>query len=249
MRFFGRLSRQDFGSTVIAAACQSHAGRSGHTYETRAPRAADQGRTTRHNVRVDLDAVRALWDAEAATFDAEPDHGLLSHDTRLAWWTVLSGLLPPPPARIADLGSGTGSVALLLAEHGYQVSGMDLSPLMVQRATAKAADAGLWVDFTVGDAAEPTLEPGGYDVVFARHVVWALPDPEVALRRWADLLAPAGRLVLIEGRWNTGAGLSAADLHALVSPLTSSIDVTSLPDPTLWGKATHDERYALLARF
>ena len=200
-------------------------------------------------MRVDLDAVRALWDAEAATFDAEPDHGLLSHDTRLAWWTVLSDLLPPPPARVADLGSGTGSVALLLAEHGYQVSGMDLSPLMVQRATAKAADAGLRVDFTVGDAAEPTLEPGGYDVVFARHVVWALPDPGVALRRWADLLAPAGRLVLIEGRWNTGAGLSAADLRALVSPLTSSIDVTPLPDPTLWGKQTHDERYALLARF
>ena len=66
---------------------------------------------------------------------------------------------------------------------------MNLSPLMVQLATAKADDAGLRVDFTVGDAAEPNLEPGGYDVVFARHVVWALPDPGVALRRWADLLA------------------------------------------------------------
>ena len=38
-----------------------------------------------------------------------------------------------------------------------------------------------------------------YDVVLSRHVLWALPDPVEALRRWSALLRPEGRLVLVEG--------------------------------------------------
>jgi hypothetical protein len=40
-----------------------------------------------------------------------------------------------------------------------------------------------------------------FDVVLARHVVWALPDAALGLDRWIDLLKTGGRLVLVEGRW------------------------------------------------
>ncbi len=195
-----------------------------------------------------MDRVRAEWDAQAAAFDQEPDHGLLDPVTRAAWWTVLATLLPAPPAPIADLGCGTGTVAVLLAEHGHEVTGVDLSPNMIDRARTKARAARQTVRFEVGDAAHPPLDAGTYDVVFARHVVWALADPTAALQRWAALLAPGGRFVLVEGRWGTGAGLSAHALRELVAPLMTRVDVLPLTDPTLWGKETGDERYALLAR-
>jgi SAM-dependent methyltransferase len=197
---------------------------------------------------MDLDLVRDEWDAAAEGFDLEPDHGMLRPSTRKAWWTVLAEFLPAAPARVADLGCGTGTVSVLLAEHGYDVTGVDLSPKMVDLARSKAESAGVPVRFEVGNAAEPDLDAGGFDVVFARHVVWALPDPAAALGRWATLLAPGGRFVFVEGRWNTEAGLSAAALRALIAPVMSHIEVVTLSDPTLWGKQIDDERYALLAR-
>jgi SAM-dependent methyltransferase len=196
---------------------------------------------------MNLDDVREEWDAEADAFDLEPDHGMLRPETREAWWTLLESLLPKAPARVADLGCGTGTVSVLLAEHGYEVTGIDLSPRMIDRARAKAQSAGLGMRFEVGNAGEPELEPGAFDVVFARHVVWALPDPTAALQRWAALLAPGGRFVFVEGFWSTGAGLRADALHALVAPVMRDVEVTPLPDPTLWGKVLDDERYALRA--
>jgi SAM-dependent methyltransferase len=98
----------------------------------------------------------------------------------------------------------------------------------------------------VGDASSPALADATYDVVFSRHVVWALPDPAAALRRWLDLLASDGRLVLVEGLWATGAGLGADALRALVEPLELDVAVTPLTDPALWGKEIQDERFALV---
>lgn len=195
---------------------------------------------------MDLDQVRAEWDAQADTFDEEADHGLLDAVTRDAWWRTLEPVLPPAPSRVADLGCGTGTISVLLAEHGHDVTSVDLSPKMILRARAKAESAGLPIRFTVGDAAEPALDPGGFVVVFARHVVWALPDPEAALRRWATLLAAGGRLVLVEGRWGDGAGLGADALRRMVEPLVCRVEVLPLTDHLLWGKEIEDERYALL---
>jgi len=198
-------------------------------------------------VRVELDEIRAEWDAEADTFDQEPDHGLTDPATRAAWWQLLSEVLPPAPAKVADVGSGTGSISVLLAQHGYTVTGVDLSPRMVERATAKAALSNVTISFSVGDAADPDLAPGGFDVVFARHVVWALPDPVKALRNWVDLLSPGGRLVLVEGVWFNGAGISSQDLTRLANPLVSTVEVTALPEARLWGRTIEDARYLLVA--
>ena len=146
-----------------------------------------------------------MWDREALTFDREADHGLADPECRAAWRDLLADALPDPPARVADLGCGTGTLSLLLAEEGHTVTGVDFSPAMVERARAKA---GHLAEFHVGDAAEPPLEPAVHDVVLSRHVLWALPDPAAALTRWIGLLAPGGRLVLVEGRWHTGGGLT-----------------------------------------
>src|SRR6188508_3084888 len=150
----------------------------------------------------------AAWDAEAARFDDEADHGLHDPLVRDAWRTLLVSVLPSIPSRVADLGCGTGFLAQLVAEEGHRVDGVDFSPEMVRRASAKAGSYP-GTAFVVGDAADPPLTEAAYAVVLCRHVLWALPDPASALTRWVRLLAPDGRLVLIEGSWSTGAGLTA----------------------------------------
>ena len=187
-----------------------------------------------------------LWNSEAATFDEAADHGLRDPGVRAAWRDLLLDRLPPAPSRVADLGCGTGTLSLLLAEAGHTVDGVDYSPEMVRRAVAKAGGRDD-VHFVVGDAAAPPLAPAAYDVALCRHVLWALPDPAAALRRWLGLLAPSGRLVLVEGRWSTGGGLSAADTVGLVERAGRRATVTLLPQARYWGREIDDERYVVVS--
>ncbi|WP_392542181.1 class I SAM-dependent methyltransferase [Oryzobacter telluris] len=191
-------------------------------------------------------AAVALWNSEAPAFDEAPDHGLRDPEVRAAWRDLLGGVLPPAPADVVDLGCGTGTLALLLAEDGYAVDGLDFSPAMVALATEKLAGSRATV--RLGDAADPGLAPGSVDVVLCRHVLWALPDPVEVVRRWVAALRPGGRLVLVEGNWSTGAGLTADRCAEIVGEVCSQVEVRHLPDPALWGREITDERYLLLAR-
>ena len=187
------------------------------------------------------------WDAQAATFDNEPDHGLRDPLVRDAWRSLLRSVLPPIPARVADLGCGTGTLSLLLAEDGYAVDGVDFSPEMVRRATSKAGSFP-GTSFVVGDAGDPLLEDGSYDVVLSRHVLWALPDPAAAVARWTRLLTATGRLVLVEGSWSTGAGLTALETVALVEGAGLTTSARVLDDPEYWGGPIDDERYVVVGK-
>ncbi len=200
-------------------------------------------RTGPREKMVTVSGSRRYWNAQAASFDDAPDHGLTEPAVRAAWRELLLPLLPAAPASIADLGCGTGSLAVLLAAEGYTVSGLDLAEGMIERARDKAGAAQLAVDFTVGDASRPPWPTGSFDVALCRHVLWALDDPAAALRQWLRLLRPAGRLIVIEGQWWTGAGMPAAAVSDLLAAEGRSAAVTVLADPRLWGRAITDERY------
>lgn len=194
-----------------------------------------------------VDDVAAYWDEQAREFDEAPDHGLRDPAVRTAWGSLLTPLMPPAPALVADIGCGTGSLAVLLALAGHRVRGLDLSRRMVERARAKAVESGVDAEFSVGDAMRPPWEARAFDVVLARHVLWALPDPSVGLARWVELLAPGGRLVLVEGRWWNGAGLPRGEAVELLRSVGRSVAITTLDDPALWGGPIRDDRYLLVS--
>ncbi|MFH9590450.1 class I SAM-dependent methyltransferase [Streptomyces luteogriseus] len=188
------------------------------------------------------------WDAEAASFDEEPDHGLRDPEVRRAWAGRLRGWLPGRAQDVLDLGCGTGSLSLLASEQGHRVTGVDLSPAMVALAREKLA--GRDAAFLVGDAAAPPVGEERFDAVLVRHVLWALPDPGRALRHWRGLLRPDGRLVLVEGMWGLiePVGIPAERLTALLGPIAGPVRVERLSaDPLLWGGEVTDERYAVIA--
>jgi len=213
------------------------------------------------------DLIREYWDRDADVYDRTLSHSV-SHPAEAAVWrAVLARYLPPPPARVLDVGAGTGSISLLAAELGHRVTALDISPGMLLQARRKAAERGLAIDFVVGPATEPP--PGPFDAVVERHVLWTTPDPVSALTAWRAV-APGGRLLLLEGRWggplHTVRSVAARaigrvfrvppDHHAPYPAGWTGIGVRRLREaerarrrasPRLLGRLEHVRRYAIVA--
>ena len=191
--------------------------------------------------------IRAYWDDEAATFNDEPDHGLREPSVRRAWIELLERPMPPPPADVADSRLRHRDTRVLLGEAGHRVRGLDVSDRMVAAAARKRGQ----------QACRPTsARPMPRHLPTRRRPSTSCSpvtccgrsrDPADALRRWTRLLRPGGRLVLIEGRWATGAGICASDCRALVVQHRREAVVERLDDPALWGRTIEDERYVLLS--
>lgn len=157
--------------------------------------------------------ISKIWDEDAAAYDESPAHIPLRAHEVAAWRATLRHLLPDPPARVLDLGAGTGFVSLILADQGYEVTAVDFSEQMLAILKSKAAQLGLNVNVVQADVAD--LPPGQtFDVVAERDMLWTLLEPGAALTGWRKL-SPAGRLVLIEGTWGKKAsGMRAAQSKA-----------------------------------
>jgi SAM-dependent methyltransferase len=145
------------------------------------------------------DVLRDYWNRDAATYDVSNEHELQTPTQRAVWASILDRLLPPPPARVLDVGAGTGFLSLPLARLGYSVTGLDLSPGMLEHLVRKARSEGLTIEIVEGAAEEPPAGP--FDVVVERLVLWTIVDPVSALKRWRAV-APAGRLVSFGGTWS-----------------------------------------------
>jgi ubiquinone/menaquinone biosynthesis C-methylase UbiE len=171
--------------------------------------------------------IRRHWDRRASTFDNEAGHGLVSDDQRVAWLNLLSRVTGPASQRVLDVGCGTGFVASRFAELGHTVTGVDLSPQMVDRAREKARQAALQITFQVGDAVSLDARDCSYDLVVARHVIWNLPDPRRGVVEWLRVLRPEGRLMLIEGKWADSADLEPSYRGPFPEAIAWAIDAAA----------------------
>jgi SAM-dependent methyltransferase len=146
--------------------------------------------------------ITAYWDTRGEVYDNQPRHGILHPQERALWLETLRELLPPPPREVLDVGCGTGFLALLLAELGYPVIGIDLAEGMLATAERRADGLNPRPVFRVGDAIAPPFAPASFDVVVNRHLLWTLIDPARAFASWYRLLRPGGHLLAIDSLWS-----------------------------------------------
>ncbi len=102
--------------------------------------------------------------------------------------------------KVLEIGCGTGSTALLLAENVEQLTASDLSGAMIKIGSDKASDQGITnVKFVTAGVFDAVLEPAGdeglYDTILAFNVLHLVKDTPVVMQRINGLLKPGGLFI------------------------------------------------------
>ena len=114
------------------------------------------------------------------------------------WIRQLCARIPEP--QVLDVGTGTGIVAVTLAQFGCRVSAIDHSADMLQHALARAQEAGVsrLLNFELGDGERLPYPDGSFDAVTIQGVLHHLPDCQPMLRESRRVLRPGGELYVSE---------------------------------------------------
>ena len=141
------------------------------------------------------DRVKDYWTSRARDFAAVRKNEL-EDEISGRWVAEMEAYLPEGRSLdILDVGTGTGYFAILLSKKGHRLTGIDLTPAMIEEARRTAADHGVRPRFLTADAQDTGLEAGSFDAVVTRNLTWTLPDPPKAYREWFRLLRPGGVLL------------------------------------------------------
>jgi ubiquinone/menaquinone biosynthesis C-methylase UbiE len=111
--------------------------------------------------------------------------------------TLVEAVGPRPGQRWLDLACGAGHVAELAAGGGATVTGIDISPRLIEVAKERASAGGFQIDYRLGDVEHLVgIDDASFDVVSSSVGVIFAPDQEQAAREIARVTRPGGRLGL-----------------------------------------------------
>jgi SAM-dependent methyltransferase len=109
---------------------------------------------------------------------------------------VVAAAAPQPGERVLDLGCGTGNAALLAAERGAQVTGVDPAPRLLEVARERAGERDLELEVATGEAAAIPLPDDVVDLLLSVFAVIFAPDASAAAAEIDRVVASGGRVVL-----------------------------------------------------
>ncbi len=150
---------------------------------------------------------RTYWSGRASSY-SEINRGELEDFHRESWKSVISSRIRAHfpsrsnrEIRILEVGTGPGFFAIILAEAGYRVTAIDLTPNMLLEAKHNAGQLASVIDFREMNAEELTFLDETFDVIVSRNLTWNLPHPEQGYRDWCRVLKKGGLLLNFDANW------------------------------------------------
>lgn len=120
--------------------------------------------------------------------------GVWSADPNEALLAQTSGLTP---ARALDIGCGEGADAIWLASQGWQVTGVDISQVALNRAASSAHEREVSVDWVHADVIADPPTAGGYDLVSSHYPALLHAPNGAAIDALLTGVAPGGVLLVV----------------------------------------------------
>jgi SAM-dependent methyltransferase len=101
---------------------------------------------------------------------------------------------PRAGQRVLDIACGTGVVAVTVARLGARVTGLDLTPELLERARENARIAGVEIEWHLGDVEQLPFADAAYDVVLSQFGHIFAPRPDIAIAEMLRVLKPGGTI-------------------------------------------------------
>lgn len=120
---------------------------------------------------------------------------------------LVAAAAPRTGERVLDIGTGTGSAALVAAAAGAQVTAVDPSPRLLDVARAAAQQQALDLTCRLGDAAALPVPDASIDCALSSFGIIFAPDPDAAVAELARVLAVDGRFAFTA--WLPGGAVGA----------------------------------------
>lgn len=160
---------------------------------------------------------RRAWDRQASRYDRQIgwwERHLFGRDNR-AWAAQRAS------GDVLDVAVGTG-LNLAYYSQAVNLTGIDLSPAMLDIARQRAAEVGRDVDLGEGDAHHLSFDDGSFDTVVCTFSLCNIPDPERALSEMRRVLRPGGRVILVDHVRSTSRPIYW--LQKAIEPISLRID-------------------------
>ena len=176
------------------------------------------GRTVVVDLRRDIDEDAAPQALTLDETDAEFASATMPSMESSGELGALMSLLPPPPARVLDLGCGTGWLSWILQSSGYHVTGVDIAPRAVELAQAYVAQMAMPDHIEVGvpvflaSPADALPFDSEFDAAIFFDSLHHVPDERSAIMAVARALKPGGVLLTSEpGRGHAAASAAVVE--------------------------------------
>ena len=149
-----------------------------------------------------LDNIQKYWDMRSETYSIQNREELMTEQNK--WIDKILPRLPQKKnMRILDIGCGPGFFSIMMAQHGYQVTGIDYSEQMLMHALENAKDIipdiADSITFRKMDAQNLEFEDNSFDVILSRNLTWGLEHPVKAYQEWLRVLCPGGKILNFDG--------------------------------------------------
>lgn len=140
------------------------------------------------------DDVRKVFAPVAANYVISPYHAAQAELD-----VAVEAAQPRPADLVLDVATGTGNMGLALAPRVSHVTGLDLTPEMLDQARRVAAERGVEnVSWVLGDAEALPFPDGSFDLWIARTAPHHFRDLRRSLREANRVLRPGGRIVVVD---------------------------------------------------
>ncbi|WP_150539091.1 class I SAM-dependent methyltransferase [Actinobacillus vicugnae] len=149
-----------------------------------------------------LQEITHYWDYRAETYSQE-NLAELHSDKSQIWQKVILSHAPhsDSPLKVLDIGTGPGFFAILMAQAGHQVTAIDATTNMLEKAKMNAKQAQVEINFVQGDVHHLPFEAEQFDLIVSRNVTWNLNAPAQAYQDWHRVLKKGGRLINFDANW------------------------------------------------
>ena len=138
--------------------------------------------------------IKEHFDRSAKGYDAYTRKAYSLLKERRAWQKMYRRVLGDIGKRVLNIGCGPGTEALALADMGHHVVAADFSEVMIETTRRNAEEFGIQLETMVGDAENLPFRDGEFDCVVSNYMMWAVPNPDKALREFYRVLKPGGIL-------------------------------------------------------